>query len=386
MKYLITLTTIALWFAACSGSDSYNDKSVRPDFDQLPVFEIENQFTISTFNDGDFFGAVSQVAVSDDQTIFVSDPHTRKIYMFDRDGEYRGYLGGEGEGPGEFRQIGSVSLLAPDTLHVVDWELARITLFSKTDGQWTAVNYFDRPDGAREYGSDIYFTFNSLYPHPDGYLGRFTSSFTPDDTAGHNFAYYTKFDYELNPVDDREYLMHVTSNPIVIRDPGRSVSVMGAPEGHRTLYANTGESYKVSTWTGDNRITIRHITEDDSTGFNFSSNRLPITEERKAELVEDRIPDPENARISRGEMSEYIPDYKGFSRQLIVDDQDRIWILARPFENEDPEWLIYSKDGDLLAAAPHPGGTFRQIKNNRIFTSLTTADQEPAFGVYEILE
>lgn len=386
MKRLIPTLSIILLFTACSSSDSLDEYSARPDFDQLTVFEIENLFNISTFNDGDFFASISKVAVGDDNTIFVSDPQVRKIYLFDQNGDYMEYLGGEGEGPGEFRQIGTVSLLAPDTLHVVDWQMARITFFSKKQGKWTAVKYFDRPTGAREYGSDIFFTFNSLYPHTHGYLGRFTSSFTPADTTTHSFAYYTKFDYELNPTDNQEYLMHVLSKPIVNRVPGRSVSVMPVPEEHRILYSNTTNGYKVSTWTGGNRIVISHITEDDSTGFEFPSNRVQIAEDEKKELVERRIPDPDNAMISREELRNYIPEYKGFSRQIIIDDQERIWILTRPFEDDDPEWLIYNKSGDLLAAAPHPGGTFMYIKNNRVYVSLTSIDGEPAFGVYTIHE
>ncbi len=68
----------------------------------------------------------------------------------------------------------------------------------------------------------------------------------------------------------------------------------------------------------------------------------------------------------------------------MVDDRDRIWILTRPFEEEDPEWLIYDMDGELLAAAPHPGGTLMKVTEDRMYFRISSADEEAALGVFEI--
>jgi len=96
------------------------------------------------------------------------------------------------------------------------------------------------------------------------------------------------------------------------------------------------------------------------------------------------IPDPGQSRISRDRLTEKIPDYRGFARQLVMDDRGYIWVLVRPFEEDDPEWLVYSKQGELIAAAPHPGGNVTQIKDDRMYVIFTSMDDEPAFGVYEL--
>lgn len=377
------LITASLLLTTCSGPQGSDEKPTRPDLENLPIFNIEEQFRISAFDEDVFFASISDVAVGHDQTIFVSDRGVEKIYMFDQQGNYKGYLGGDGEGPGEFRQIISMSLLTPDTLQVFDWQLARITFFSKQNSHWTPVRYLDRPEGFRKYGADMFFTFNTLYPHPDGYLVRFRSSFTPVDTATHSFAYYTLYDYRLNPVNEREYLMRAVSKAMVNRVSGRSVSVAGIPERHKMLFSVTSDAREISTWTGGRQVTIQHITQEDSTSFIFPSRRVPLTDEDKTALVERFS---QNDRINSRQVKEHIPEYKGFSRSLHVDDQDRIWILARPFEEDDPEWLIYSMDGELLAASPHPGGTLQQIKGNRMYVSFTSAGEEPAFGVFDIVE
>lgn len=384
MSRLISAITVTLLFTACTTTSE--EELTQPDFNQLPLFEIENLFTVSEFDGNNFFASISQVTSGSDSTIFVSDFLSKKIYLFNHYGEYKGFLGGEGEGPGEFRQIGTVSLLAPDTLQVLDWRLARITLFSKSDGQWNPVKYFDHPESGVDDESNLRFTFANLYPHKNGYLGQFNSSFSSVDTASQSYSFFKQYDYKLNPIDNQKYRMHITSKPVIQRVPGRSVSVSPAPEGHRSLFSITDNSIKISTWTGANRIIIRDITGDDSTSFQFPSKRIPITDREKRKLAEIRISDPDNSMISRTDMIEKIPDHKAFSNQLVTDDQDRIWILTNPFEEDDPEWLIYNKRGELLAAAKHPGGRFMQIKNNRAYISFTSADHEPAFGVFEITE
>lgn len=52
------------------------------------------------------------------------------LSVFAPDGRYLRDIGGAGGGPGEFRAIGSVSLLPGDTLVVFDWESSRFSLYS----------------------------------------------------------------------------------------------------------------------------------------------------------------------------------------------------------------------------------------------------------------
>jgi small subunit ribosomal protein S4 len=71
------------------------------------------------------------------------------------------------------------------------------------------------------------------------------------------------------------------------------------------------------------------------------------------------------------------------AEQLIVDDKEQIWVLSRS-ETDSLNWLIYSFDGVLLGRASHPGGVFSQIKNNKIYVTHDSGDEQPAFSVYRI--
>ena len=385
MKIIYITLIILILCTACSSADHSEESSSRPDFDQIPEFEPQELFSISTFGEGDFFGFISSINIDSSESILVSDPSNQKIHVFDKDGTYLNFIGGDGEGPGEFRRLASVSFIAPDTLHAVDRSLNRISFFSKSDESWELLHTLDTPESSLGFGSEIVFSFSSLYPHKDGYLARFTNMMTIADTANHSFAYYKLLDEQLNLLNENKYLFELTSTPLLHRDSG-SMSVSPLPESHRMLFSNTVDGVKISTWSGDNLISIRQITGNDSTGFRFPSKYEPYTDQEIEAIINRIIPDPSNSIFSRTALRDLIPEHKDYSLQLLVDDKGRIWILTRPLLEDDPEWLIFDQQGTLLAAMHHPGGRLAHIKNNRIYVIHSEVDTEPFFSVYKFSE
>lgn len=373
---------ISTFLLSCSGGGQQANPSERPDFDSIPVAEPVEIILISDFNNGEFFGRVSDVVVSSDGSILAADPGAKKIQIFDRSGNYQGFVGGDGEGPGEFRQIGMISMLPGDILAVNDWQLARITLFERNNGKWEAVRFFDRPAGSREYGEGLFFAFNNIYSTDDGYLVRFSTSFTPVDTATHTYGYYLRYDHNLSLIDETEYLMHTVMRSNVTRS-GSGVMVRGYPEPHLMRYSILPGGLKVSTHSSKRNVDVQQITGDVIHSFEFTSNHIPITESEKQELAEENVPEQMRAGGQLDATRRLIPDYKGYSRALLVDNQDQIWILTNQFEEGDPEWLVYNMDGELLKAVHHPGGTVSAIHGNRMIVRYSSADDEPSVAVFE---
>jgi hypothetical protein len=77
----------------------------------------------------ELFGVTAAVQAADGRTI-VADAGSRRILFFDRQGLLEGTAGGEGEGPGEFKDISFLSLTAADSLLVWDRRLRRVSLLS----------------------------------------------------------------------------------------------------------------------------------------------------------------------------------------------------------------------------------------------------------------
>jgi len=89
-------------------------------------FRLELVFEIGSLEGDDAFGIIGDLAVSDDSLLAVADEPSCRILLFDfPSGELRSKVGGCGEGPGEFVQVGPVTFKA-DTLVVYDFRKRRL--------------------------------------------------------------------------------------------------------------------------------------------------------------------------------------------------------------------------------------------------------------------
>ena len=104
-----------------------------PERDQssIPEWTLEREFTVGSL-DGreDALTRIGSVAFGKHDEVFVSQPDECVMRVFDREGNSRGELAGEGEGPGEFRSMGPIGRLA-DTLYLCDYLNQRTSFFSE---------------------------------------------------------------------------------------------------------------------------------------------------------------------------------------------------------------------------------------------------------------
>lgn len=85
------------------------------------------------------FGRVRSVMADDAGRMYVADAHALEIRVFEEDGGFVGALGGKGAGPGEIAGLHGTAWLAPDTIVVVDYGNARLSLLGRDGrhlGQW----------------------------------------------------------------------------------------------------------------------------------------------------------------------------------------------------------------------------------------------------------
>lgn len=93
--------------------------------------------------------------------VAVADNASRSILLFDADGRQTASLGGEGDGPGEFRDVGSLWLSSSGRLVVFDRELQRLTAYTPsgdlefTQGMRPASPNPPRPTGLLGEGTGV---------------------------------------------------------------------------------------------------------------------------------------------------------------------------------------------------------------------------------------
>ena len=83
---------------------------------------------------GGFFGAVGALATDSRDNIFVLDGFAQEIHVFDSEGAQLRTMGGQGEGPGEFRMAQALAMGPGDTLWVTDPMTRRYSVFGPDGG------------------------------------------------------------------------------------------------------------------------------------------------------------------------------------------------------------------------------------------------------------
>jgi 6-bladed beta-propeller protein len=140
--------------------------------------------------DGDqrqVFGRIRGVAHGPDNGVFILDDQARTVSWFSRSGEFNALLGGEGDGPGEFRSPEALAVSDDGRLHVLDRQLSRITVYSLEDGTASLAETIPVP--MRESGS-----VNALCRREDSYLvlgvheGKIVHELKDDGTLTRSFG------------------------------------------------------------------------------------------------------------------------------------------------------------------------------------------------------
>ena len=125
---------------------------------------------------GGYLGLVAAVAADSRDNIFILDYLTQEIHVFDAEGGFLRTLGGQGEGPGEFRDALGPAIAPGDTLWVADQRAPRYSLFGP-DGTFigTRIRRGAASGGARTKRCTI---------APDGSYMEWWTRFPKEERSG----------------------------------------------------------------------------------------------------------------------------------------------------------------------------------------------------------
>ena len=112
--------------------------------DAMCALGVEPTFLVGADEDDDalWFTEVAGVARLSDGSVAVADRGTGQVRIFDSDARHSRTMGGRGEGPGEFRTLWGISVLADDTLWATDISSSRHSIFS-AEGSWIRAVQFN---------------------------------------------------------------------------------------------------------------------------------------------------------------------------------------------------------------------------------------------------
>jgi hypothetical protein len=283
----------------------------------------------------------SAVRLSDGRIVVAHGGTSSRLDLYSHDGRHLRLIGGNGEGPGEYRFITSLAAGANDSLFVFDQYLQRLTVFS-ADGQYLR-SVSSRVAHTTERGAlSAVFRLSesawvvrgieSVLPGPPNRIVRDTIMIGLVDEALDDFR-------PLGRVPGVMSINYTLGGRGVVRASVFTPRVLEATWG-RCAFVSATEGPSIEVFAADGT----HVTTLKGPG-----RQRPITDGDLGVALaweEERWPEAERPMRRRafGELAR--PDFLPFYYQLILDQWGNIWLQEyQPPYGLAPHWHVLSQAG-----------------------------------------
>lgn len=160
MRWLIILPSIAT--VACTETPRDRIATVQVDSIGITVTSIsgslidvpqsslgEQPEMMISGADEPYLGAIGAVAWLSDGRLVVEDQQSAELHLFGPDGGHIAVLGGRGDGPGEFQNVGTLSVGQADTLYAYDRRHRRLSVLHPDTGYLGSITMAIDPEAFR---------------------------------------------------------------------------------------------------------------------------------------------------------------------------------------------------------------------------------------------
>jgi hypothetical protein len=377
-RYAVAII-IAFMLTACSGAESNTEVPDRVlEMENVAVFtsESEPKYSIQlikehlfTETDEVYFSHIGEVAVDNLGRVLISEMSmgNRAIHMFNPDGTYEGQLGSEGRGPGEYQTPVHLQIVGA-TAYIYDNLLNRITAYSLTDLEdirsisVSAGDYIDR----REIGG---LSPQSLFvlDNKEIVIGFGAFSSRIED----NYTRYFGADEQGKFMPDKLFKLRA-KNVFSFNDGIHSSESLLPFDRDSFIQYSSDRFYTV--WSDQFLIKIYDENGDMVKGIYHPVNKVPFNQD---DYVENFMP----SRLERAVQHMDFPEYWPVVEDLLVDDQERLWVAVNTDDFEMYEWWVLDNNGELKAR-------FKWSRNKRIKDIkngfLYTLERESVDGVQNV--
>jgi hypothetical protein len=310
----------------------------------------EPQLTIGR-EEGDpeyLFDGIRGVLRLTDGRIVVADGGSSQIRFFDPSGDYVEAIGRAGEGPGEFRFMGSMWRHGADSLVVTDLpgvtfmgsdgQFGRRSVVELAEGQYRGNPVGQLDDGAllvvtgsrgfspADAGTVIRDSLRFFWYNADGTFGGPITVLPSAERWGLQAGGVTTFPY-----------LPFASNPIWTASGDR-------------FYTGAGRGPEVSLWRADG--TLERV-------LRWAKAERPVTDALKDQFRADALESARDANdrrrvelfLAEVPIAESLPAY----RSMLVDEEHNLWLEAyRPPWELAPSWDVLTSDGEWLGSVSMP--------------------------------
>ena len=344
---------LALLLASCSGTPDVEIPEEVAALENLTVINasIENAPELNierTAHYGDtdevIIGRMGRVAVDDAGRVYIADGNRLVIHVYDPDGLHLTEIGGEGNGPGEFRQISSVQPHG-DFLHVMDGSSLRISRFSLDDYQFTddvVVPYEMNAEGGYiQYPA----TFSVL--GPDSYMIHFGVGYSSGGDSAEKPKISGRVLNRKEGTFEEGAVYSFPANEALVRRGEGSVHIMSTDYNRFSRVVMDEEDTElVYGWTDE--LLFKYYDTDGTyqkaVYIPYENSSLSRTE------VLNQYSDREEPWISMVRNDEMPETWPAF-REMLTDDEGRIWVSLFTEDPETYTWVMIDPDTEEVAGS-----------------------------------
>lgn len=301
--------------------------------------------------------------------VFIADGSRQVIHVYTPDGDYITDIGGEGDGPGEFRRITSITF-DNQYLHVMDTQTLRISRFNLET--FTYIDDMDLP-----FEPDF---SSGFLPYPSSfdllsggnYLIHFDISYTSAQPEGNGKVEMTgKILDRANGIMQDDVIYSFPANEALVRREGTSLHVMGTPY-KRTSHVHYLGGTIFHGWSEE----LLFKWYDESGGY-IRSLYIPFENEplNRNEVVgeyDDRD-EPWRSMVRNDQMPATWPAFT----MALPDDENNVWAGLYTDDPESYTWMAFTEEGELYASFIWSRNrTIQSVRNGEIYTIETDPDTE----------
>lgn len=360
---------LLIFAAACGAAGAREGSPGFPDTDTRRRGAITVR-EVSVSDSDASFTAVHALDVDSRGAVYVPDTYQQRVTVLGPDGTVLRSFGRRGSGPGEFRSVRSVQVLPGDSLMAYDPSLGRVTVF---------------PPGSNQVAYSV--TFGSKGPVP------FDVRRTRDNSA---FVALFRPEFAFTPGADfrgrKDHIRLLALDGTPVRDlltfPSKSFlvaqnSIMPHPFGNEGFGRLDSKNRLHFVWSDSLAAAQYDLEGRRIGGFAIPYTAPEITRQDHADALA-AIPDAVKARFTPP-LQDSLPERWPAVRDVIVDDQDRLWMAIAGNTGQGAEWATFTTDGTYVGSVLIPTGTdVRQVRGNLVYGSRMNDDDVPHVVVYEM--
>ncbi len=299
------------------------------------------------------FGWIFSLAVDDERNVYVFDYQAQHVGVFDAGGNHLETLGGEGEGPGEFKRAEAIAMLPDGRLVVRNPGNQRVEVFGPEPGQNEQWRY---PAGGLH-------TFRQLYTDMHGRtLVPIVDRSRDPSSGGGLVTQLLVLGPDGTPVDTLAQPSH--PSPTAVRPFRPRFQWTFHPSGH--FLTGMPSEYRIDLARDDGVLRIERAVDP-----------VPVLDEERAHAREQMVRSRRETDPNWSWSGPPVPRHKPFFRSLRTGRDGRIWVRVStegyPVENEDHDpadpssmpviWRepvrydVFEPDGTYLGVVVPPDGT-----------------------------